>query len=332
MNIPNSMQAIAISKPNEELAVELIKVGVPKRQPDQHLIKVEAVGLNPVDAKLIKMGLDSWQYPHIIGLDAVGIVVDCEKGSKPGLGKRVMLHASMLEQGMLSEYIVVPSHALIDVPDTISASTAATIPCAGLTAYSSIERLQLHEGQTLLVEGGTTAVGQFAIQMANFLGIRVIATASPDKFKFVRSLGAEHVFDYNDAKIHEHVMAITMELGVDAAIDTIGGKVTERIVSMLKFTGSVASLVEYAPIDPKLLFRKSPQIISISLGGVWLANDMCAQLKMAFVGNKMMNCIASKDIKIPKVIDIPFEAQAVSEALQRQLDGHVFGKQIVKLK
>ena len=331
MTLPNSMKAIVVSEPNDALSLKTLTLDVPVRQEGQHLIKVERVGLNPVDAKLVKSGFEQWQYPHVIGLDAVGTVVDCDTGAQPAIGKRVMLHSSILEQGVLSEYIVVPSHALIDVPENVDADTAATIPCAGLTAYLSIERLSLTEDQTLLVEGGSTAVGQFAIQMAKFLGYRVIATASPDKFAYLRGLGAEHVLNYRDTDLIEQVRAITMERGVDAVLDTIGGEVTARAVEMLKFTGAISTLVEYDPIDPGLLFRKAPQINSISLGGAWLAKDMCAQLKMAFVGNKMMNCIASKDITIPKVIPVEFNADAVSEALNKQLDGHVFGKQIVQV-
>ena len=332
MTIPLKMKAIALPSPSGDFTLNEVTVDVPQRVAGQHLIKVEAVGLNPVDAKLARSGVEGWQYPHIMGFDAVGTVVECDDGNPLGPGKRVMIHASLTSQGVLSEYISVPSHALIEIPDSVSNSTAATVPCAGLTAYLSIERLDLKEDQTLLIEGGSGAVGQFAIQMANYLGYRVITTASHDKFAYLRSLGAEHVIDYKAQDIVEQIMAITMNRGVDAVLDTIGGEVTSRCVKVLKFAGSIACLVEYQPIDYKLLFEKAPQLISISLGGAWLSNDMCAQLKMAFIGNKMMNCIGKGDFKVPKVLPVPFEADAISDSLQRQFDGHVFGKQVVMLK
>lgn len=331
MTIPLTMKAIALPSPSDEMRLTEVTVDVPKRDSGHHLIKVEAVGLNPVDAKLARTGLDNWQYPHVMGLDAVGTVVECDEGCPLSPGKRVMIHSSLLKQGVLSEYISVPSHALIEIPDSVSTSTAATVPCAGLTAYLSIERLNLKEDQTLLIEGGSGAVGQFAIQMASYLGYRVITTASPDKFAYLRNLGAEHVIDYTANDIVEQIMTITMERGVDAVLDTIGGDITARCVQVLKFTGSVACLVEYSPIEHSLLFKKAPQLISISLGGAWLSNDMCAQLKMAFVGNKMMNCISKGDFKVPKVLPVTFEADAVTDALQKQFAGHVFGKQVVFL-
>ena len=295
--LSSTMRAIALAKANPELALMEIDVPVPHRETGHHLIKVEAVGLNPVDAKLALNGTDFWSYPHTVGLDAVGIVVDCDNGAVPSVGKRVMLHSSLLAQGVLSDYIVAPSYALIEVPDSISPEVAATVPCAGLTAYITLERLNLNEEQTLLIEGGSGAVGQFAIQIAQRLGYRVITTASPDKFAFLRSLGAEHVIDYQANDIVSQIMAITMERGVDAVIDAVGGHVTSRAVEMLRFAGSVACLVDYEPIDHKLLFRKAPQLISISLGGAWLSNDMCSLLKMALIGNKMMTCISKGDIK-----------------------------------
>ena len=62
-----------------------------------------------MDAQFAKSGFCLWQYPHVLGLDAVGVVVKAGKGVFPGVGERVMWHASIGEQGILSEYAKVPN-------------------------------------------------------------------------------------------------------------------------------------------------------------------------------------------------------------------------------
>ena len=142
------------------------------------VIKVEYVGLNPVDAQFAKSGFCLWQYPHVLGLDAVGVVVKAGKGVFPGVGERVMWHASIGEQGVLSEYAKVPNYAVSIIPKQLASDKAATLPCAGMAALISLDKLAVSEGDTLFVEGGAGAVGQFAIQFAKQRSADVFTTAS----------------------------------------------------------------------------------------------------------------------------------------------------------
>ncbi|GAA0286292.1 zinc-binding dehydrogenase [Psychrosphaera haliotis] len=327
-----TMKAIAVNNVCNDFKLVEVSLDIPEVNEGYHLVKIECVGLNQIDGKLAQCGIDAWNYPHVLGLDAVGIVVENSLGSAPAIGTRVAWHHNLKEQGVLSEYVCVPSHALIEVPKSVTPEVAATVPCAGMTAYLTLERLNLHEDQTILIKGGASTVGQFAIQLANNIGYRVITTAKSENSAWLRQLGAEHVIDYNETDIKKSILEITCERGVDAIVDTIGGKSTASDLDSLRFAGSIACLAPFDAIDNARMFTKAPTIIAISLNGAWLADDMCGQLKMAFIGQKLFNCVASGKLKTPTVVPVKFDPSEIENGLKQQMAGLIKGKQVVSLK
>ena len=330
-NISKTMQAIVLPEANEEIRLENIELSVPKCNDNELLIKVEYVGLNTLDAEYAKTGFCHWQYPHILGLDAVGIVVKAPKGVYPHIGARVMWHASMGAQGVLSEYAKVPNYAVSVVPESVSPEKAAALPCAGMTALIALDRLQLVEGDTLLIEAGAGAVGQIAIQFAKQRGVDVFTTAAKRNHKLVKSLGAEAVFDYRDKKLCEKIRQELGPQGFDAVLDSIGGDVTVRNIKLMRFCGHIACLKPLPSFEQELLFRKAPNISIVSLAGAWLANSLCAQQRMSFMSNLLLDSVAKGDLIVPKVNLVKFSAANISAALNRQLAGGLTGKQVVKL-
>lgn len=326
-----TMQAIVLLEANEEIRLENIELSVPKCKDNELLIKVEYVGLNPLDAEYAKTGFCHWQYPHVLGLDAVGIVVKAPKGVYPNIGARVMWHASMGAQGVLSEYAKVANYAVSVVPESVSPEQAATLPCAGMTALIALDRLQLVEGDTLLIEAGAGAVGQMAIQFAKQRGVDVFTTAAKRNHKLVKSLGAEAVFDYRDKKLCQKIRQELGPQGFDAVLDSIGGDVTVRNIELMRFCGRIACLKPLPSFEQELLFRKAPNISIVSLAGAWLANSLCAQQRMSFMSNLLLASVAKGDLVVPKVNLINFSAANVSAALNKQLAGGFTGKQVVKL-
>jgi len=88
----------------------------------------------------------------------------------------------------------------------VSFAEAAALPCAGLAAYQSVFRkLHLQAGQTVLVQGGAGGVGGFAVQLAAYVGARVMATASARNFDYVKNLGAETIIDYQTEDVKQRV-------------------------------------------------------------------------------------------------------------------------------
>ena len=113
-------------------------------------------------------------------------MVKANKGVFPNVGQRVMWHANIGEQGALSEYTKVPNFAVSVVPSGLNPAIAATLPCAGMAALISLDKIGISEGDTIFIEGGAGAVGQFAIQYAKQRGADVFTTASKRNHKLVK--------------------------------------------------------------------------------------------------------------------------------------------------
>lgn len=327
----NTMRAIVLAEANAQIRLENIELNVPECSDNELLIKVEYVGLNPLDAQYAKTGFCHWQYPHVLGLDAVGIVINAPKGIYPNIGARVMWHASMGDHGVLSEYAKVPNYAVSVVPDSIKPEHAATLPCAGMTALISLDKLQITEGDTLLIEAGAGAVGQFAIQFAKQRGADVFTTAAKCNHKLVKSLGADVVFDYKDNNLCQKIRRELGPQGFDAVLDSVGGETTVRNIELMRFCGRIACLKPLPNFEHELLFRKSPNISIVSLAGAWLANSLCAQQRMSFMSNLLLESLAKGDLVVPEVSLTEFNSEHISAALNKQLAGGFTGKQVVKL-
>ena len=329
--IPKSMKAIVLTEPNEEITLSEIIIPIPECNDNELLVKVEYVGLNSIDSLFAKKGFCEWEYPHILGLDAVGVVVKAEKGVFPNVGERVMWHASIGDQGVLSEYAKVPNFAVSIVPDCIDALTAAALPWPGMTALFALEKLNIVAGETILIEAGAGAVGRFAIQFAKQRGATVFTTASKHNHKVLKKLGADAVFDYRDKNICSNIRRELGPQGFDAVIDSIGGETTIRNIELMHFCGRIACLKPLPAIEQELMFRKGPIICMISLSGAWLTNSLCAQQKLSFMSNLLLDSVAKGSIKAPVVSSTAFSAINVSDALNAQANSCIAGKQVVKI-
>lgn len=331
-DLPKTMKAIVLEKPNEQIQLAELTLPLPQCDENEILVKVEAVGLNPLDAQFAKTGFSQWQYPHILGLDAVGTVVQANKGSFPSVGDRVMWHSNLSQHGVLSEYAKVANFAVSVIPDGVKSNIAATIPCAGMSALIALEKIKIVEGDTVFIEAGAGAVGQFAIQFAKQRGADVFTTAAKRNHKLVKKLGADVVFDYNDKKLCEKIRSTLGPQGFDAVVDSIGGETTVRNIELMRFCGRIACLKTLPALPPELMFRKAPNISIVSLGGAWLANSLCAQQHMSFMSKLLLENVASGDVSVPELALVDFDAQSISKALHTQIDGGFTGKQIVEIR
>ncbi|KZO97043.1 NAD(P)-binding protein [Calocera viscosa TUFC12733] len=165
--------------------------------------------------------------------------------------------------GIYQKYCVVVVDATVAIPDSFSFDQAATLPLAYWTAALGLYTLiQLPlpldaagkvtpniTGETLLVWGGSSSVGALAVQLGVISGFRVISTASPRNFEYVKSLGAEKVLDYRDADIVDQIKALAPGLryaydaisengSIEATLSALDHTAAE-VVIVLPFSGAV---------------------------------------------------------------------------------------------
>lgn len=215
----NNKAAVLESKKAHPLVIK--DVDIPQPGNNEVIVEVRAIGINPVDWKIQRGGYFVDQFPAIIGSDAAGVVHSVGPGvSHVKVGQRVGAYGAALatknnEMGAFQKYLKAFSNCVYKIPDQLSYEQAATIPLGAMTAThglfgEDLLNLQLpgssgKHDEIVLIYGGSSSVGQFAIQYASLAGYRVFATASPQSHDLVKSLGAEQAFDYRDSNVAEKI-------------------------------------------------------------------------------------------------------------------------------
>jgi len=215
------MRVVEITRPGGPEVLAIVERPVPVPGPGEVLIEVLAASVNRPDVQQ-RRGL----YPpppgvtNIPGLDAAGIIVAVGDGVKtPSVGDAV---CALANGGAYADYLVVPAGQCMPIPEGLSFVEAASLPEALFTAWNNIIWLgRLGEGETLLVQGGSSGVGMAGIQMARLLrNARVFATAgSEEKRAACLELGAEAVFDYRQdwaGAIRQHAGEHCLDVALDA--------------------------------------------------------------------------------------------------------------------
>ena len=200
-------------------------VPLPKLRPSHLLVKVEAVALNPTDWKHVASGIGAEPF-SIVGCDYAGEIVaigsDVTKSFTEGEKIYGCSHGSNFSQsydGVFAEHAMVMGDVAMRVPQNVkNVEDVVSVPLGSITVgqglFQKNKGLELAfpeqgkaSGEWLLIYGGSTATGSLAIQFAKLAGYKVVTTCSPRNNEFVKSRGADEVFDYSDhqcgAKIRE---------------------------------------------------------------------------------------------------------------------------------
>ena len=234
------MRAIEIVQPGGPEVLQPCERPMPELKPGEILIRVHAAGVNRPDV-FQRLG----QYPvppgasDLPGLEVAGEIVDGDL-SGSGFGKGDLVCA-LVQGGGYAEYCAAPLAQCLPVPQGLSALEAAALPETFFTVWSNVfQRGALGEGETLLVQGGSSGIGTTAIQLAKALGHRVFATAgSADKCRACEDLGAERAINYKTEDFAPVVKELTGGKGVDVVLDMVGGDYVAREVSCLADDGRI---------------------------------------------------------------------------------------------
>lgn len=250
---------------------------VPKCGDREVLVRIHASGVNPVDELLRRgdgiFGTLGQQFPIIMGVDLSGTVAEVGKEVKHFKeGDPVYCHKKG-GNGTYAEYAVVSEDSLALKPKCLRHVEASAVPCAAITAYQVlVDVLKIRPGDTILITGAAGGVGGFAVQIAKYLGARVIATASSEKCEFLRKeIGIEDVIDYQK----EDFVKATLSLipgGVDAAFTTIGGDTKIKLPGAVKDNGKVVWISSEEPEGPKLERGITGSLFSANANGETLTN------------------------------------------------------------
>jgi len=305
---------------------------------DEILVRVHAVGLNPIDNMIPKGTFKpvlKFKLPATIGSDVSGDVVAVGKSvTRFKIGDAVYASVFDLSRGTLADYAVVPQSVAALKPANIDFVQAASIPMVGLTSWQALkERGRLASGQKIFIPAGSGGIGTFAIQLAKAMGAIVGTTTSTGNVALVKGLGADEVVDYKQQQF-ESVLR-----GYDMVLGTMRGDSIEKSIQVLKPKGLIVSLI--GPLDAAFaqargmngLFRFVFGLMSRKIMRMGKKRDV--HYSFLFVrpdGGQLAEIGKLIEAgKIRPVIDRVFEFDQAREALDYLEAGRAKGKVVVKL-
>ncbi len=216
------MNVIEVKQFGGPETLQLIEEPTPAPKEGQVVIEVKASGVNFADIR-IREGLypPGAVAPARPGLEVAGVVSQRGDGVQGfQRGTRVM---AFVPSGGYASHTALDTANVYVLPDDLDFAAATALVVQGLTAYFLLETGQLSPGQTVLIPGAAGGVGSLAVQIAKFKGAgKVIGLASPSKHEFVRSLGADAVFDYTQPGWAQSVLAEMNGAGVNVFLDSQG--------------------------------------------------------------------------------------------------------------
>ena len=244
------MQAILMSQTGGTEVLQLQEMPTPViSTPTDVLVKLKAAGVNPVDTKIRRGLYPPKQLPTIPGCDGAGIVAEAGTAvTRYQRGDEVyFFHGGIgAGPGNYAEYIVLDERFIARKPANIDFAQAAALPLVFITAWEALyDRARMQAGHTLLIHAGAGGVGHIAIQLAKAAGARVCTTISSDeKAKFVKQLGADCVINYRKDNFVDAVMRWTDGVGVDIAMDNVGGELIQATFPAVRHRGDLVTLLQ----------------------------------------------------------------------------------------
>lgn len=233
------MRAVVVSTPGDPDVLIPAEKPVPAVGPTDVLIDVAAAGINGADLAQRRGAYPSPAgAPDWPGLEVSGTVAQIGAAVNGfATGDRV---CALIPGGGYAELVSVDERLVLPVPAGVDLIDAAGLPEVAATVWSNVFMLaELHQGQTLLVHGGSSGIGSMAIQLGVALGARVIATAGSDsKVAFCESLGAIGV-NYREQDFVQSVKQSTGDEGANVVLDMVGGDYIARDIHALAIDGRI---------------------------------------------------------------------------------------------
>ena len=222
--------------------------------------------------------------------------------------------------GVLAEYVIFEQDGVVPIPSHLSFEEAATLPCAGVTAWNALYAGRpLRTGETVLVLG-TGGVSIFALQFARAAGARVIATSSSDeKLEKAKALGASDTVNYQrHPEWHEQVLALTGGRGVDHVVEVGGAGTLGRSVEAARIGGQVhlIGVLTGGEINPTPILRRNTLLRGIYVG----SRQMFAAMNSAIAWHELR-----------PVIDRVFPFDAARDAYHYMKTQRHVGKIVIRI-
>lgn len=263
------MKAIRVYKFGEPEVMQLEDIDKLQPAANQVLVRVKAVGVNPVDT-YIRAGIYPLkpQLPFTPGLDAAGAVeaIGAEVRHRK-IGERVYIFGS--DTGSYAEQVLCQESQVYRLPENISFAGGAAIGVPYATAYYALYfRAHALPGETVLVHGASGAVGLAAIQIAKAAGMRVIGTAGTEQgLQLIQKQGVIAAFNHTEKNYLSAIDSLTCGQGVDVVLEMQAHVNLDNDLKLLARNGRVVVIGNRGTItiDPRDTMGREASILGMSL-------------------------------------------------------------------
>ena len=316
------MRAVVAQRPGGPEVLELVEVPVPRPGPGEVVVRVAAAGVNFVDTYR-RSGLYAMPYPHVVGAEGAGEVVEVGPGADPvAVGQHV---AWMSALGSYAELVVVKVSDALVVPPGLDDETAAAVVLQGLTAHALTRSVvELAPGDEILLTAAAGGVGLLATQLATRAGARVIGmVGSPDKESLARGAGAADVIRYRELQdltrdLPPIVRELTGGAGVRVAYDSVGRDTFEASLASVRRRGTLVLFGQSSgPVPPFDLLRLNTMGSQfVTRAGV--ANYTVTREELEWRADEVFGLVASGALSVR--IGARFPLSAAADA-HRALEG-----------
>ncbi len=262
------MKAIRVHEFGGPEVLRLEDVPEPRPGKGQVLVRVEAIGVNPVDT-YIRAGTYPVKktFPYTPGLDAAGVIeaVGEEVGHRR-IGERVYVAGSL--SGTYAELVLCREAQVHPLPEKVSFAQGAALGVPYGAAWYGLYLAGARPGEFLLVHGASGGVGTAALQLARAAGLQVIGTAGTEKGrKLALEQGAHHALDHRAPDYLAELPRLTCEHGVDVVLEMLANANLGKDLKILAKRGRVVVIGSRGPveIDPREAMGRNGAILAMTL-------------------------------------------------------------------
>jgi NADPH:quinone reductase-like Zn-dependent oxidoreductase len=313
------MKAIVIDRFGSAEELHSADVAIPVPGKNEVLVHVKAVGINPVDFK-VRRGtlffLSGRDFPKIIGGDFAGEVEDTDSGITAfKAGDPVYGMVNAFRGGAYAEYLRVPVHNIARKPERLTFEVAASMPIAALTALQGLrDKGGMTSGMSVLVNGSSGGVGNFAVQIAKAFETKITGVCSTNNVEFSKELGADEVIDYRKTEIN------TVDAQFDIVFDAVSNLSVQTAKRLLKKSGTYVCTL---PTAGKVIMSLVSSVFGSRKISMVMVKARTADLEML---NEMI-----EQGRLRPVIDKIFPMNEMAEAHRLIETGHTRGKLVVRI-
>ena len=266
------MKAIRVEQFGGPEVLQLVEVEAPVVGPNQVLIGVRAIGVNPVETYIRSGNYGNMpQLPYTPGSDAAGEVIAVgEDVTGFQTGQRVYTWSS--RGGAYAEQMLCDQHQVFPLPDNTSFEQGAALGVPYATAHRALfGRGAAQPGETVLIHGASGGVGVACVQLARAFGLTVIGTAGTEEGRhLVREQGAHHVLDHTADNYLAAIFEITAGRGVNLIIEMLANVNLQRDLEVLALYGRVVVVGNRGEItiNPRETMKRDADIRGMTLFNV----------------------------------------------------------------